>query len=471
MKNIIISNIKKAMLVIAVISVMSACEDNEIEEKFDKPYTERVETQIEELHNSLMASEHGWKTVYITDKDVLGGFNFIFKFTGENTVEMASDFSPADTVFRSSEYAIKNASTVKLSFITQNAIHRLSDSGNSPISGEDGSGYKGDSEFLYYGKAENGEDLIFRGNKTNGNPADHAEIRFVKAESNELDNIRTAFKNRIKITPLLLGNGKSVYRRLSIIKNGVKTTFSYNYNSSLLFLNVTAEDDSESFSSPIYFTEKGFVISNIKAGTEEFKDVEIPLSSYDVFKDQFTATIENGTVIMGSGVGPLQPVDGHKQIIDPTIVSRLVYFHRDDDLPEGLTTSGFEALYEAARVTTTRNPNGGFSFRFAFYNDLDWDGTPRDVFLIPTDDGNIRSLYTYDNQSDRIVFIHNGYLRNSDGDLLSPTRDRHREMLDFLFDDEGFYVENLGSVTQFTSHIYTFTSVKNPSIRVAFYNL
>lgn len=430
-----------------VISVMSACEDNEVEEKFDKPYTERVAAQIIELRTSLMASEHGWKTLYITDNENLGGFNFLFKFTGENTVEMASDFSPEDTVFRSSEYAIKDASTVKLSFTTGNAIHKLSDSNNSPISGEEGSGYKGDLEFLYYGK--DGEDLIFRGNRTNGSPSDHVEIRFVKAESSELDNIQTAFKNRIQLGSILAGDGTSVYRTLSVVQNGEETKFSYNYSNVLTFLNVNAMDDAESFSSPVYFTKEGFVISNIEVGTEKFADVEFSLSSYDASNDQFTTSIENGTVTLGSGAGPLIPVNGHKEIINPRVVRRMVYFHRDRDLPSGLTTESFEALYDEAGFAT-----------FQFYNDFVFQsGNIADLFWLGLPTGLV--VYTYDDRDDRIVFA-----TSSRPDALT---NEQNAFLDFLFDDEGFYVENLGAVTRFSNHVYTFTSVKDPSIRVAFY--
>ena len=99
-----------------------------------------------------------WKATYFTDDTQLGGYSYLFKFTDNQIVEMASDFGGNDDV-TSSQWAIQLGTTLKLSFTTKNKIHELSDSNNSPDTDLRGQGYKGSFEFLYYGTE--GDDIIF----------------------------------------------------------------------------------------------------------------------------------------------------------------------------------------------------------------------------------------------------------------------------------------------------------------------
>ena len=178
--------------------------------------------------------------------------------------------------------------------------------------GEKGAGYKGDFEFIFYEK--DGEDLIFRGNKTNGNKGKYVEIRFVKAESNDLDNLKEAFKSKVKIAPILEGATtlfSSVYRVLSIAKGNLVTSFDYNYNSVLG--SFSFKNDLESLSSPVFFTPTGFALSEIKIGDEKYTDIEISYDTYDARADQFTVQVENTTFTIGGGNGPFTPLDHHKR--------------------------------------------------------------------------------------------------------------------------------------------------------------
>ena len=458
MKRIIKTNnikngiIAKVVLCFIVLGAIISCEENEVEPKFEKSYNERVQERENELRVLLLANENGWRLTYFTDVEELGGFNFFFKFLDNTTVAMASDFSAEDTVLRNSEFKIVDASTVKLSFSTANAIHKLSDSGNSPIAGEGGSGYKGDFEFLYYG--QDGDELIFRGNKTNGEIEDHVEVRFVKAGPNALSYIRKAYENRLQIAPILNGEGTSVFRNLVIDPSGMDKTYAYQYSSTLRFFE--ASNESDELSTPVLFTDNGFVLKNIEVDGMEFTDVAFKLSDYDAVTDEFVTTVDGTTIIVGSGDGPLTPLTDHKRIIDPSIVGRLGYFHLDGDIPRGLTTPKFEALYEAANM-----------LGFSFYNDLPFGEGTIDYFFIATEQGNVRALYTYDDLDDRIIFNFDGF--RDDGS--APTTQGQVDLLNFLFDEEGFYVENLGRVTRFSNHVYTFTSVSDPSVRIAFYNI
>ena len=174
--------IKNSFLAIIVLLTLQACNDNEPELIFEDVPAVRLEKQAKELQDLLKSSTDGWKAIYFTDNTQLGGYSYLFKFTDNNTVEMASDFGGNDDV-TSSQWALQTGATLKLSFTTKNKIHDLSEADNSPDADLIGQGYKGSFEFLYYGT--DGDDIIFRTNR------DFIELRFTKANTDDWSNIST----------------------------------------------------------------------------------------------------------------------------------------------------------------------------------------------------------------------------------------------------------------------------------------
>ena len=92
---------------------------------------------------------------------------------------MLSDYDASTASFAASGYDISIGSTVKLTFTTSGAIHRLTDSGNSPIPGEHGSGLKGTSDFLYYGNPHQ-DTLVFRSARE-VDDGEYTEVKFTRA--------------------------------------------------------------------------------------------------------------------------------------------------------------------------------------------------------------------------------------------------------------------------------------------------
>lgn len=173
--------IKKSFLAIILLLTLQACNDNEAEVIFKDSPAVRLQKQTKELQELLKSSPEGWKATYFTDDTELGGYSYLFRFTDDNTVEMASDFGTDGVT--SSEWELQVGSTLKLSFTTKNKIHELSDSNTFPDTELRGQGYKGSFEFLYYGTE--GDDIIFRTNR------DFIELRFSKAASTDWTAIST----------------------------------------------------------------------------------------------------------------------------------------------------------------------------------------------------------------------------------------------------------------------------------------
>ena len=159
-----------------------------------------------------------------------------------------------------------------------------------------------------------------------------------------------------------------------------------------------------------------------------------------------------------------------KDIIDPKIVAKLTYIHRNPFMPPGLITPIFERLVDELSLGTILVNGLSLTAPIVLYNDVEVDGEILDFFDIRTTDGPVFPLYTYENKDDRIIFVRNGFFKVKDIVTL-PTTDEQKVFLDFLFDSEGFYVENLGPVSVFPSDVYTFTSVKFQSMRMAWYAL
>ncbi|PQJ78985.1 DUF4302 domain-containing protein [Polaribacter porphyrae] len=248
MKNHIKNNLLKAWLCIILVSFVFSCQENTPEELFTEPPTKRLNSKEQEVRNLLKASKDGWKVTYFTDSTKLGGYTFLFDFEDDKIVKMASDFKNNLTA-KKSEYDIVVGSTIKLSFTTKNVIHDLSDSDLYPDSDFIGQGYKGDFEFLYYGK--DGEDLIFRTNRS------FIELRFKKASADDWKNL----SKHKEIQKAISGETLSF-----IIKD---KTYKFSYNNARRF--ATNIDKSNAYNFAVGFSATGILIKpSIKVGEKQY---------------------------------------------------------------------------------------------------------------------------------------------------------------------------------------------------------
>lgn len=271
---------KYGLIILSLGLFVSCSEDNDPENLFGATPNDRLNAQIDEVYDALQSSPEGWKVTYFTDdprytsaEQQLGGWTFVFKFTDDKHVTMASDFSASTLTPNQSEYEVKLGSTVKLSFVTKNYIHLLSDSGNSPTQALTGKGYKGDFEFLYYGK--DGEDLIFRSNRF------QIELRFQKATAQDWTDLEEA-----RQTEQILASSGSLEL---VIKNGGETTTyaNYGYNVASRYATNIAVDSLSFGIAPMADGLK--VVKPIPVGDQNATDFV-----YDAANNRFVAELEGG---------------------------------------------------------------------------------------------------------------------------------------------------------------------------------
>ncbi|WP_417886858.1 DUF4302 domain-containing protein [Zunongwangia sp.] len=434
-------NYKFAILVLLISSVFSCSDDNDPEDLFEASATERVEAQKIELNQLLQSAENGWKVTYFTDdpeytnvSQQIGGYTFIFDFTDDQNVTMASDFSSETIVPKVSEFELKLGSTVKLSFVTKNYIHLLSDGYNSPTNNLSGKGYKGDFEFLYYGKE--GEDLIFRSNR------DQIKLRFERASSEDWDNLSAAL-DKAKEFQL----AKSF--QLEVPGKEGKVTYNLVYNASTRFL--TNLDDSD-VSFGVAFNSDGLIVKKpIMIGDEEITDF-----TYDEVNNQYTASTNAGTVRIIVG-DPIQVID----------VLSNYYFTSLAVSGSPLTQSSNEFIQIYNEVNSLLMDNYGLSL-YGFFV------APKYGFVeYVLSDSNEDATYvdrlisgTYYNNEESYFIIGDGGWSNPAyepllGEILKPIDD-------ILFDEQGLQVDITGNLYE-GNPIYFLNSRSNENISIGTY--
>ncbi|MBT1689120.1 DUF4302 domain-containing protein [Dawidia soli] len=444
-----------------VMLAVAACQDNKVEEVFDKPASERSLENITSLRELLKSSEHGWTASYKPSRTETGYYQFVFRFLEDSVVEMASDFSQEDLTLRQSNYDVIQGSTTKLSFSTFSALHKLSDSNFSPIPGDAGSGLKGDFEFLYYGTNDGG-DLIFRTNRTQDT------VLFKRATPTALADLTAAYDNIGRIT-----GGRSVYRALEESKNGVvaRSAFDFPYDGRVISIRsvIETEENGAAFGDE-YITGYGFTRNGIFVDSVRLSNgsvVERPEFVYNEDEARFETTLADGTLLaIGDIDGPILPVDGQTVLLDPTLTADVFFSFGDPDIGS-LTTPAFEELYYNTAVQV------GMTASFTLWIQLPFGGTNIDYFAFggtgSVANGTIRQLLTFEDKGDRLVIHRNGF-RDANSVPKPEVEEAYNALLDVLTDPEGFYVENLGRATRYTNLVFTFTSVKDPSIRFGVYH-
>jgi hypothetical protein len=452
------------ILWILFVLIASACQDDKVDEVFDKSSAERSLENINDLRELLKSSENGWTASYKPSKDETGYYQFVFKFLKDSVVEMASDFSQEDLAVTRSEYTILQGSTTKLSFSTFSALHKLSDSDFSPIPGDAGAGLRGDFEFLYYGTNDAG-DLIFRTNRTQDT------VIFRKATATSLSELAAAYANVARIT-----GGKSVYRALEESKGDavVLASFDFPYNARVISIRsvIETEENGETVSTfddgyitGYGLTQKGIFLDSITLSTGRVvKNVEF---EYDEDGSRFVTTLSDGTQLaIGDINSPILPVDGQKFLLDPTLTSNVFFSFGDPDIGP-LTTPAFEDLYLSTASQV------GFTASFTLWIQLAFGADKINYFAFPgtgsITNSTVRQLLLFEDKGNRLIIKRNGY-RDANSAVKPENEAAYNELMDFLTDPEGFYVENLGRATRYSNLVFTLTSVKDPSMRIGLYH-
>lgn len=280
---------------------LNSCVSTDAEQKFDLTPTERLNKQKKELNDLLLSSENGWKAVYYTDDNQLGGFTHLFKFLPNGEVSMASDFDK-DTAVYKSQYEIQLGSTVSVVFTTKNRIHLLSDANNSPLAA--GKGFLGDFQFLYYGQENS--DLVFKTNRT------IKEVRFVKATAQDWADLA---KNTLMSENMVGTITSPLFRTLETTDGGTVKKYEFNFNSVTRFGSAVPLGDGNSgtLKTAIAYTPTGITVKPaVVVGSQSLTDFV-----YNATDKSFVATGTNGaTAAINFTNAPPRLTDDYKLLLD-----------------------------------------------------------------------------------------------------------------------------------------------------------
>ncbi|WP_410881051.1 DUF4302 domain-containing protein [Myroides sp. DW712] len=221
----------------ALVSLLSSCNSDNFESKFDDSPSVRTEKRVKELENELLSSADGWKMIYFTDDSQLGGFTYLYDFE-DNKVTMISDVDPYTGYAwsrnplekRTSHFLVSPiGSTVNLMFNDANYIHLLSDNSIYPNNDLKGEGYKGDFQFLYYGTDSEGINFL--------TPREGVKIKMTKATAEDWTNLKL---NKDLMTVL------RSKRSLIVTDNEGATVYNFRYTAKSRYATVLNDDKTES---------------------------------------------------------------------------------------------------------------------------------------------------------------------------------------------------------------------------------
>lgn len=433
------------LLVTFLVFQFLSCDNKEsLDSPFNATPSERLNAQQKELNDLLESSQYGWKAVYFTDTTQLGGYTHLFKFK-QGKVDMASDFD-SDTGTYSSEYSIVLGSTVSLVFTTKNRIHLLSDSNNFPVASLRGKGYKGDFQFLYYGK-EN-DQIIFKTNRS------FKELRFVKATAEDWSNLP---KNIAMIPNVVGSNTRPLFRLLETF-DGTKTSqFDFNFSEATRYATANSIESGSNMTSNmgIAYTPTGIIISPpVKVGNQKLTDF-----TYDSASGAFTATgTNNVTATIKYSNKPLILTDDYKILIEGKgnpatgfayIAANLATAPSNSFLCNTLlnqVNAQLSATQKLSRVQFTFNNPA-----FGSYIEYRFNGGKTTIYHNVT--------VTEDTVNKTIKLNHVSWENNLGAIIAEPAllKNIDKELLG----DKGLYVKKELFKITFSNTIYTFTSASS----------
>lgn len=441
MKNI---NLYKVLYCL-VLTAFFSCETDNGDTVFDESPAIRIANQISDLKTELLSQSQGYKGIYFTKNDEFGGWTFHMKFNADETVVMTSDVD-GDTDLQSSRYAVRLGTSVELAFTTNNHIHKLSEA-----SGAMPSAFGGNSVFQFISK-ENGV-ITFKELRSSGifvlRPTGYSDFETESvASANQTLANRAEFQN----TPLA-----TAFTFLSIVKDGVETTFDLNYNAQDLFANPSTFNAEglvveENFG--IAFTETGIVISPAL----EFEGVvfeEFTLDTSSGF--QYVATIDGVTATIGYSNVPATPLDFYEYGAQTAGV-----FNMDERFKSSAGFNNFYTDYEADLDQR---------FELQITDIILWN-------LRPTDGQSFLQIRT--NGFGRFDFDFNGVQTNGIT-VFTLTGDTSPNVTPFiatlfapiineiLGGSSGYYTVNAGNYLNFSNRTFSLINVDDPSRAINFW--
>lgn len=438
--------IGKYLMLIFLMLQLNSCVSSDAEQKFDQTPTERLNKQKKELNDLLLSSENGWKAVYYTDDNQLGGFTHLFKFLPNGVVSMASDFDK-DTAVYKSQYEIQLGSTVSVVFTTKNRIHLLSDANNSPLAA--GKGFLGDFQFLYYGQENS--DLLFKTNRT------VKEVRFVKATAQDWADLA---KNTV-MNENMAGNSTSpLFRTLETTDGGTVKKYEFNYNSVTRFGSAIPLEagNSGSLKTAVAFTATGITVKPaVVVGSQSLTDFV-----YNATNKSFVSTGTSGaTAVIKFTNAPPRLTDDYKLFLEGNAPISIAYIAAN--LYTAATTSPYcRSILDKANATLPANQkisrvqivfndpvNGSYiSYQFTggkatIYHFVQTTEDAVNKTIILSDDGWLGTAAA------------RAFLKDLDAEITNP---------------KGLYIKKESFTITYSNVVYTYASAASP-FRITNYRL
>ncbi len=445
-------------ITVCVFLLIVSCKD-ESKVLFDKPADQRLSEAGLALSNTLLSEKNGWILQYKTTKEQTGYFTFAFKFINDTQVDVASDFSNDDFAFRRSEYRIIQGSTLKLSFSTFSALHKLSDSGFSPIPGESGAGLKGDFEFLYYGVNSEGN-LIFKTNR------EQLTVILKKATTSDgLESIKDSYNFGYQ---RFLSNSPTPFNSFSYSNGGneIVSSFEINTNTRVISLNRVISKGGIQVLEGAYDVGYGIVPNNgLLLDSIRTADNKVEKSVFFKFNEKnnrYESTLSDGSVVsFGSSKKPIINKRDHLKFLDVTQTGSFIL---NDAIPYELTSVPFRNLYRKATAIGITSIN--------IWNQLLVGSTKFDYFSFTGNasvtNGTVRNLVKFVDKGDVLVFESIGW-RESSSAVKPANLAAYNEFMSFFTDPQGLYFEDLGRVTQYSNKVFRLTSVRDPTLFVCLF--
>lgn len=430
-------NIFRYLILLFLAIQLNGCTSTEAEQKFGDTPTERLNKQKTELDNLLLAPANGWKVVYYTDDNQLGGFTHLFKFLPDGRVDMASDFD-TDTEIHNSQYEIQLGSTVSVVFTTKNKIHLLSDSNNSPLAA--GKGFLGDFQFLYYGQ-ENG-DLVFRTNRT------VKEVRFVKATAQDWTDLE---KNEVSIANMTGDITSPLFRILETSAGGAVKKYEFNFNSVTRFgLAAPLEGNGETLKAAVAYTPAGITIKPaVVVGTQSLTDF-----IYNPTDKSFIATGTDGvTAAIKFTNAPPRLTDDYKPFLAGGPQITIGYIAAN--LSDAATNSPY-AMSIINKVNAALPANQKISrVQIAFNDPLNGN------YIAYTFTGGKSAIYHFFTTTEDPV--NKTIILTNDGWTVSPEARAFLKILDDeITNPKGLYLKKESFTIFYSNVIYTYASAATP---------
>ncbi|TAJ13961.1 DUF4302 domain-containing protein [Marinilabiliaceae bacterium JC017] len=224
----------------------SACQEDD-DHIFDQSSDARLNEQLKEYSDILVSAEHGWKTDYYPNPELLGGYSFVMKYNNDGTVETVWDIRTGKD---KAMYALKSIERPELVIETYNVFSKMTD----PEIGEPGVGMGGDIELFFERVSEKGDSIYFTGK------AQGAAVVFYKATEADWSEIDLLKNMEAKV---ISQEGVHPFFR-NLVFEGSDTKYMMTYDDDKRRINwyyTDAKGETQIFNVGVHYTADGFVIN------------------------------------------------------------------------------------------------------------------------------------------------------------------------------------------------------------------